>query len=128
MTPEELAEQWLRHKQAEAAASAQRALVEAEILKRFPAREEGSTTTHLPNGLRIRTTGKLIYKADLPKLQVLCESWDESVRPFKTKVELDDSMLKAIRTDRPDVWRVLAPAITTKPAKTYIVVENLDGV
>lgn len=119
-----LAKKWLEAKQKEREATEHRLTVEEEILKAFPAREEGSETTTLDSGVKIRTTGKLSYKGDVEKLKALTATWPESVRPVRVKVELDESLLKAIRTDRPDLWRVIAPALTVKPAKTSIVVEE----
>jgi hypothetical protein len=122
MTAEELAQHWLQAKRDEAAANARRVDIEQQILALFPAKEEGNSSTALENGMKLKTTGKLTYKADLDKLLALTAGWPE--KPVKTKVEADESLLKAIRTDRPDLWRQIAPAITVKPAKTYIVIEE----
>ena len=87
-----------------------------------PAKPEGSSTTVLENGLRLKSQGKLMYKADVDRLLVLTKDWPE--KPVKTKVEADEALLKAIRMDRPDLWRQIAPAISLKPAKTYITIEE----
>ena len=122
MTAEKLAAEWLTAKKAELEAINRRVQIENDILKLYPPREEGSTTTVLTNGVRVKATGKLTYKADIDRLLQLTASWPD--KPIKTKVEADESLLKAIRTDRPDLWRQIAPAITVKPAKTYIVIEE----
>jgi hypothetical protein len=122
MTAEELAQHWLQAKRDELAANNRRIDIEQQILALFPPKEEGSSSTALENGMKLKTTGKLTYKADLDKLLALTAGWPE--KPVKTKVEADESLLKAIRTDRPDLWRQIAPAITVKPAKTYIVIEE----
>jgi hypothetical protein len=122
MTAEELAQHWLQAKRDELAANNRRVDIEQQILALFPPKEEGSSSTALENGMKLKTTGKLTYKADLDKLLALTAGWPE--KPVKTKVEADESLLKAIRTDRPDLWRQIAPAITVKPAKTYIVIEE----
>ena len=121
-TPEALASDWLAAKKAEQAAIEKRLEIEQQILKVLPAKEEGSTTTTLSNGLRLKTQGKMTYKADIDRLLALTTSWPE--KPVKTKIEADESLLKAIRLDRPDLWRQIAPAITLKPAKTYITIEE----
>ena len=125
MNAEQLAQQWIAAKREEQAAMVRRVEIEQEILKLHPAREEGSDTTILSNGFKLKTTGKLTYKADVDRLLELTQSWPE--KPVKTKVEADESLLKAIRTDRPDLWRQIAPAITVKPAKTYIVIEEYSS-
>lgn len=121
---ETLAAEWLTVKRQEVEATNRRLQVEAEILKLMPAKEEGSNTTTLNNGWRIKTTGKLTYRAEIDRLLQLCAAWPADAKPVKTKVEADEALLKAIRTDRPDLWRQIAPAITVKPAKTYIVIEE----
>lgn len=122
MTPEELAAEWIAAKKAENAANARRLEIEQELLKQIPAKEEGRVTTVLPNGWRVVSAGKLSYKADVDRLLALTASWPE--KPIKTKVEADESFLKMIRQDRPDLWRQIAPAIAVKPAKTYITIEE----
>jgi hypothetical protein len=122
MTAEKLAAEWLLAKQEELKAVTRRLEIEEDLLKMLPHKEEGSATTTLSNGFRFKATGKLSYKADLDKLLALTASWPE--KPVKTKVEADEAFLRAIRTDRPDLWRQIAPAITVKPAKTYIVIEE----
>jgi hypothetical protein len=122
MNVETLAQAWLQAKRDEAAANARRVEIEQQILKLHPAKEEGSESMPLANGMKLKTTGKLTYKADVDRLLELTAAWPE--KPIKTKVEADESLLKAIRHDRPDLWRQIAPAITVKPAKTYIVIEE----
>jgi hypothetical protein len=125
MNLETLAADWLAAKRAENEANTRRLQIEQDMLKLAPALEEGSQSTILTNGWKFKTTGKLSYKADVDKLLALTAAWPE--KPVKTKVEADESLLKAIRTDRPDLWRQIAPAITVKPAKTYIVVEEVSS-
>ncbi len=121
-TAEQLAGDWIAAKKAENEAINRRVQIEQEILKVLPPKEEGTQTTILTNGMRLKTQGKLTYKADIDRLLSLTSSWPE--KPVKTKIEADESLLKAIRTDRPDLWRQIAPAITLKPAKTYILIEE----
>lgn len=122
MTAEKLAADWLLAKREELAATTRRLEIEEDLLKMLPHKEEGSATTTLSNGFRFKATGKLTYKADLDKLLALTAAWPD--KPVKTKVEADETVLKAIRAERPDLWRQIAPAITVKPAKTNIVIEE----
>lgn len=125
MKIEELSAAWLAARQAEADANAKRLEIEQQILQLIPPREEGSMSTELQNGWKVRTSGKMIYSGDIDRLLELTRSWPE--KPVKSKLELDTSMLRAIRSDRPDLWRAIAPAITVKPAKTGVNVEVPDG-
>jgi len=121
-TPEDLARDWLAAKRAELEATNRRIQIEQDLLKLIPNKEEGRTSTTLTNGMRVVAAGKMAYKADVERLIALTASWPE--KPIKTRVEADEAFLKAIRSDRPDLWRQIAPAISLKPAKTYITVEE----
>ena len=115
-----LATLWSIAKQREDAAKAERIKIEEDLLRAHPAREEGSETFETPQGVKITLTGKITYKADVDKLISLAGNWPEDIRPIKTKVEADETRLKAIRQHRPDLWAAIASAIETKPAKTGV--------
>lgn len=115
-----LATMWTLAKQREDAAKAERIKIEEDLLRAHPAREEGSETFETPQGAKITLTGKVAYKADIDKLIALSGNWPDDIRPVKTRVEADETRLKAIRQHRPDLWSVIAPAIETKPAKTGV--------
>ena len=53
-------------------------------------------------------------------LIALTGSWPDDVRPVRTKVEADETRLKAIRAESPRLWAQIAPAVETKPAKTGV--------
>lgn len=125
MQAQELAAEWLAEKQKEQAANAARLAIEKKMLQLLAVQEEGSTTHNLQNGLKVKLTGKVKYKANLDLLKAITSSWPEEVRPIRARLEADEPLLRAIRHDRPDLWRVLSPAITLEPAKTYIVVEAI---
>lgn len=118
---DQLCRDWLAAKQREVIANADRLRIEAAMIAMHPAREEGSETFATAGGMKVTLVGKISYKADVQKLVALTESWPADVRPVK--VVANESMLKAIRNDRPDLWRKLSSAIETKPAKTGVTVE-----
>jgi len=124
----ELITAWHDAKRAETEANAKRNEIERQILKLITVKEEGRSVTMLTNTTRCIATSKLNYKADLKLLQQLTQSWPESERPIKTKVEANEPRLKQIRHERPDLWKKLAQAITLKPYKTHITLEKVDGV
>lgn len=126
---EHLSQEWLIVKEKERKANAERLAIEIQILKLAPAREEGSTSLTLSNGVRIKATGKLSYKADLDKLLEVTANWPEEQKPIKVETTPDEAALKFYRTNRPDLWRKLADAVTVKPLKTSITIEEpADGV
>ena len=122
-TIEQLAQQYVAAKAAENAANKARVAIEEQIIELVGAREEGSATTELANGLKLTITGKMSYKADMPTLLTICQTLPESVRPIKTEVKLDETGARYIRNNEPEIWRQLAPAITVSPAKTAVSVK-----
>ena len=117
---DQLAIKWSIAKQKEDKARDERVAVEQEILKLTPAREEGSQTTTTAMGVKITTTGRLTYKADVAKLMEITKSWPEEARPYKTEIKADESILKALRENAVDAWLKIAPAVTVTPAKTGV--------
>ena len=118
-----LATQWHAAKRAEDRARDDRILIEEQILKLHPAREEGSETVTTKMGTKIKLTGKLIYKCNIDQLTALTGDWPAEAVPLKVEVKADESKLKAIRSERPDLWKKIAGAVETKPAKTGVAVE-----
>jgi hypothetical protein len=123
LTIEQLAQQLVAAKAAENAANKQRVAIEEKIIELVGAREEGSATTELANGLKLTITGKMTYKADMPTLLTICQSLPEAMRPIKTEVKLDETGAKWLRNNEPETWAQIAPAITITPAKTSVSVK-----
>ena len=123
LTIEQLATQLVAAKAAENAANKARVAIEEQIVSMIGAREEGSATTELANGLKLTITGKMTYKADMPTLLTICQTLPEALRPIKTEVKLDETGAKYLRNNEPEVWAQLAPAITITPAKTAVSVK-----
>ena len=119
---DQLAEEWLVAKEAEREANAERINIEERILELVPPKEEGVSYRKLGNSYRIKSTGKLSYKADLDKLIPLVKDW--KIKPVRTEIKADEAMLKHIRANCPDLWRVIAIAVTTKPSKTAVTIEE----
>ena len=120
---ETLAADWIEAKRLERQANAQRLAIEDEMLEQIKPNKEGRTTTHLDTGFKIISTAKVTFKADIDALLDLVTDWTPEMWPLKTKVELDDTKLKAIRDEHPKLWLEIAPVIDSKPAKTHIAVE-----
>jgi hypothetical protein len=57
---------------------------------------------------------------DIDKLTSLTAAWPDDVRPVKTKIEADETRLKAIRNESRKLWAQIAAAVETKPAKTGV--------
>jgi hypothetical protein len=126
MTLDNLANDWRNAKQREEAARNDRVTIEQKIIELHPAKEEGALTIHTALGSSITLTGKVTYKVDIDKLTALTSSWPLDIRPIKTTVQADESKLKAIRADVPELWAKIADAIETKPAKTGVAMKFLE--
>lgn len=123
---EHLAERWLIVKDAERQANAERLRIEDKILALSPAKEEGSSSLTLTNGYKLKMIGKLSYKTDLDALLEITADWPEEQKPVKTETKADEAALKFLRANRPDLWSRIAPAVTTKPMKTSITIEETE--
>lgn len=114
---------WAAAKEREDAARDERVEIENKILSLHPAKEEGSETFATPAGAKVTLTGKLTYKSDIGQLTAITEGWPVELRPLKVETKADDSKLKLIRANRPDLWKQIAPAIETKAAKTGVAIK-----
>jgi SMC interacting uncharacterized protein involved in chromosome segregation len=121
----DLAQAWTQAKTDERNANARRLEIEKRILEIEPAKEEGSRTITLENGVKIITTGKLSYKANMSDLGDITCDWPADFQPVKMKIEADEAILKTLRQYRPDLWRQIAGTVTVKPAKTALTVEEI---
>ena len=122
-TLEDLSAEWMVAKQEERMANAKRVNIENEILEVMKPNKDGRTTRKLDNGFSIVATAKTNFKTDLSALEVIVSDWDQVLVPLKTKIELDESKLKALRESHPKLWLEIATVIESKPAKTHIAVE-----
>lgn len=120
ITAEQLAQDLIAAKAAEAKANKDRVAIEQQILELLGQREEGAQTHELANGLKLTITGKLSYKADMAKLLAICSELPENMRPLKTETKLDETGAKYLKNNEPAVWAALAEAITIKPAKPSV--------
>lgn len=120
LTIEELVTKLAAAKAAEVLASKDRIKLEEQIVERLGAKPEGATTHELTNGFKVTVTGKMTYKADMEMLMQLASALPPNMRPIKVEPKLDETGAKYLRNNEPEVWAMLAPAITIKPAKTSV--------
>lgn len=122
-TVEQLAQDYIAAKAAEAAANKQRVAIEEQLIAVLGAKDEGAQTHELSNGLKVTITGKLTYKADMAVLLQLAKALPESLRPIKSEPKLDETGAKYLRANEPEIWAMIAPAITVAPAKTSVAIK-----
>ena len=120
---EQLAQDYIAAKAAESTANKARVAIEEQLIATLGAREEGSQTHELTNGLKVTITGKLSYKADMELLMQLAGALPANLRPLKVETKLDETGAKYLKNNEPEIWSMLAPAITIAPAKTSVAIK-----
>lgn len=125
-TTQELCALWLEHKQAEAAVTAARHEIEAELAKRVPTKEEGQLTTE-QGDFKVTTKTGFTRKLDLKKWAEVAKSIPPDRWPVKTVTELDNTGVKWLMENDPENWAKASKAITVKPSKIGFTVERIEN-
>lgn len=112
-------------------AAAERVELEEELVGalrlagEIDARQEGAQTVHVDH-FKVVVTAKLSRKptkGGLDKIQTLGLG---DLTPVKTKIEVDETGLKYLAANEPQIYAKVAPFIETKPAKTSVTVTRED--
>lgn len=120
---EALTNDWLQAKKEESDANKRRVAIEAQMLAHIQTKAEGSVTVEA--GLfKVTAETKLTRSIDWDAYDAIKDKIEESIRPVKFKRELDATGCKWLETNKPEVYALLAPCITVKPAKTAITVKG----
>lgn len=125
-TLRDLSNAWTQAKSDEKEAASRRIEIERQLLLLVQTKEEGSTTT-LDDGIKVITTGKLSYKADPDVLARATLSWAHDLQPSYLAMKVDETRLKKIRNERPDLWAQIARFVEIKPMKTGVTVTFEDN-
>ena len=117
MTP--LLDAWIEAKATEQGANRRRLEIEKEITSALETKKEGAIT-HEVGGYKVTLTQNLSRKIDV-------DMWDEvaihvphAMAPVKVKYEVDAKKLKYLQNNEPEIWRKIATAFTTTPAKVGV--------
>ena len=103
-------------------ANERRVALEEELIALLGAKEEGAQT-HAVGDYKITITGKLIRKIDWDMYdESIAAKIPESLQPVKVKRELDDTGVKYLANNEPQIYKLLAKALTVKPAKTNVTI------
>jgi hypothetical protein len=121
---ESLAVDWLRAKKEEAEANKRRIAIEAQMLALIEAKPEGAATVEA-GMFKVTAEFKLSRSIDWDKWDAIRERIPERLRPVKWKRELDATGCKYLENNEPEIYALIAPCITVKPAKTGITVKGL---
>lgn len=123
-TEVEIANELFEAREAEKKANERRVELEEELIAILGQKEEGAQT-HEVGDYKVTITGKLIRKIDWDLYdQSIAAKIPESLQPVKVKRELDDSGVKYLANNEPQIYRLLAKALTIKPAKTAVTISK----
>lgn len=120
-----LCRDWIEAKKAEAAANAKRVAIEAKLIEVVGAKKVGSQTTN-ESGFKVVTTGKENTKLNFDEWEKVKDQFPVEMRPIKTKEELDESGVKWLKENKPELYKLLPIEIT--PAKTSVKIELVDPI
>jgi len=120
-TAEIIANEWLNAKQVEKKANTLRIELENELIALLGMKAEGSETHNL-DGFKVVITGKMNRKLDVNAYREVMESIPSDLCPVRVVEEykLEDAGCRWLSENKPDVWGILAKAITTTPAKPSV--------
>ncbi len=122
---EALALAWFNAKASETRFNEIRVSIEADILALAIPKPEGSATTKTPLW-KITTTGKMNRKLDIEAFDAIAAQIPADLHPIKITRTLDEKGFDWIKTNRPDLFALISPAVTTTPAKTAVKCEPLS--
>ena len=126
---EYLAQQWLKHKAAEAAARDARVAIERDMLPFLEQKADGSRTTTTDNGTKITVKRGFSRKLSQDEWRRIKDKIPEDLRPVKMVEALDNERVRYLINNEPDTWQQMAVAITTTEQKPNITVKEAnDGV
>lgn len=118
----EIAQDLFDARQVEREANERRVELEEELIALVGAREEGSKT-HTIGDFKITITGKLNRKIDWEIFDdSIASHIPESLQPVKIKRELDETGVKYLANNEPQLYKLLSKALTIKPAKTAVTI------
>lgn len=118
----EIAEDLFNAKLEETKATAKRVALEEELIELVGAKKEGAQT-HEIGDFKVTITGRINRKIDWAIFDKdIASKIPESLHPVKVKRELDDTGVRYIENNEPQLYKILAKALTVKPAKTSVTI------
>lgn len=114
---------WLEAKAREEKAREDRIAAEEKIVSQLGCKEEGSQS-HKLDGYNVTVTGKINRTLDAAAWDSVSDKVPANLSPVKYKPALDTRGLKYLQQNEPDIYRIVAEAITAKPGKPAIKVEK----
>lgn len=125
-TLDDLADRLAAAKSAENAARDHRIAIEEQIIAAMGVKDEGSFSLE-GSRYKVTTTGKLTRTVDDDTLEAIADQipvaiWNRLVS-YTPKLNLKE--LRYVEQNEPELFAILAKAITTKPAKPSVAIKEL---
>lgn len=117
-----LAAEWAALKSAETEIALKREMLEKQITALTGVRDEGAKT-HDAGRFKVTVTNRLNRKMDWGKWEQLQDRFPDNLRPVRAKWELDDRGVRYLQEHEPELYKILAEAMTVTPAKPHIAVK-----
>lgn len=95
------------------------------ILQNIETKEEG-TVVHVAGDYKLTASFKLNRTLDQKLWSSIQEQIPAHLRPVRVKYEVDTKGIRYIQNNEPDIYKKIVPALTVKPAKPYLKLEDLD--
>jgi hypothetical protein len=111
---------WRLAKSREEEAKEARLAVEQQMIDYTEFNKIEGTETIKSGDYRVKLTAKLTRKLDEDAYMAVMPSIPENMRPVRYKPELIEKGVKWLMSNEPDTWALIAPCITTKPAKVAV--------
>lgn len=118
MSLKELLENWLVAKSVEDDAKKERVAIEEKILDSIGRPNSESQSTKEYDGFKVTVTPSVTRKLDIKGAEAILETIPEELRPVKKVV--DETGIKWLYNNEPDLYKRLVPYIEVKEGKTGI--------
>jgi len=126
-TPEIIAAELMAAKKIEADANKARIELENEFIAAVAFDKVEGSQTFSEGPYKVTLTAKLDRKAsDFGDFLEACKKLPANLQPTKTKIELDVAGLKYLQDNQPDLYKIVAKFVVTKPAKTGVVIVKTE--
>lgn len=123
---DQVAFEWIKAKKAEVEANRDRLEIEKRLLDLLEKKEEGTVSTKT-EFYKVSVTFGVDRKVDSEIARSLADEMDREQyeRVFKWKPEISITELKHLRDNKPEVFRQVSRALTAKPTKPSVKVEEI---
>ncbi len=126
-TIDQFCQQWRQAKQAEDQAKKTRTEIEQQMLEVLAFNKPEGSETIKTDTFKVTLTGKLNRKLDTHKWEQVKESIPPQLNPVEESIsyKIIDKGIRYLEANEPDTYKLIAPCLTTTPAKTAVKVEVL---